>query len=58
MSSQKQFGRLGCCRSWRSEGNGRQLLLVCLSGRSAHDNLISQRQRKFQDEKRTTAACC
>lgn len=63
MSSQKQFGRLGCCRSWRSVGNGRQLLLVYLSGRAGHNNLISQRQRKFQDENvprapAETICCC
>lgn len=50
MNFQKQFDRLGCCISWRSVGSERQLLLVCLSGRAAHNNLISQCQSELQDE--------
>lgn len=50
MSFQKQFDRHGCYISWRSVGSGCQLLLVCLSGRAAYNNLISQRQRELQDK--------
>lgn len=50
MNSQKQFDRLGCCRSWRSVDNEHQLLLVCLSGRAVQDRVIRQPQRESPGE--------